>query len=166
MTFRYLFSALFGLGFIIYSCTTPENKPSVVGLWRLVEMQEQDQITGKWHPYKKEMQGYLLYDANAHMSLHMTIVNYEKTDLSFHDLIDSVSLEELKHRSMSYNYMARYEIEPEKNIITHHRISHSNPMEWNTSVKRLIEFKSDTLTLTTLDRDAGKIRVKWIRYLR
>jgi hypothetical protein len=163
MIVRILFISLFTL--IIGACSnkTPEDEHSIIGLWRLVGMQEQNHLSGKWNDYGKKMQGFLLYDAKGHMSLHMTIEDYEKTNLIFHDLKDSVSIDELKHRSMSYNYMAQYEIDHDKHIITHHRISHSNPTEWNTSVKREMIFSSDTLILTTLDRDAGKIRVKWLR---
>lgn len=166
MIVRILLIALFAWMLNACSNKTPEHKNSILGLWQLVDMQEQDLSTGKWHDYVKKMQGFLLYDNDGHMSLHMTIADYEKTDLIFHDLKDSASIDELKHRSMSYNYMALYEIDHEKNIITHHRISHSNPMEWNTSVKRGMSFSSDTLILTTLDRDAGKIRVKWIKDIR
>ena len=162
MTNGIIATTLLTLSMVFISCTHDAKRP-IIGLWKLVDMQEQDSKTDKWQPYKKEMQGYLLYDADSHMSLHMTVAGYEKTDLHFHDLADSVSVDELKHRSMSYNYMANYEFDPVSNIVTHHRISHSNPLEWNTSVKRSVAFNSDTLILTTLDRTNGAIKVKWLK---
>ena len=134
------------------------------GLWKLLIIEEQDSISGEWSEWKKGLQGYILYDDKDNMAVHLTSKDYQNTDIVFHDFIDTVSIEELKHRTQSYVYFAKYTVLEDKAIVEHARISHSNPNLWNIKVKRWYEFKGDTLILTTLERKNSQLRVTWIKY--
>ncbi|HJN05599.1 MAG TPA: lipocalin-like domain-containing protein [Bacteroidales bacterium] len=141
---------------------TPTDKFS--GLWKLVVIEQQDSISGEWNEYRNGLQGYILYDDKDNMAVHLTSKGYQNTDIRFHDFIDTVSIEELKHRTQSYVYFAKYTVLEDENIVEHARISHSNPNLWNIKVQRLYEFKGDTLMLITLERKNSQLRVKWIKY--
>ncbi|MEQ8324906.1 MAG: lipocalin-like domain-containing protein [Vicingaceae bacterium] len=150
---------------IYLACNPQPRSDELKGLWKLLSMQEQENGATTWGDYPNKMQGYLLYDGQGYMSLHMTIENYQLKKLDFKDLSDSSSIEELKHRALSYNYMAAYKIDYDNKVVTHHRLSHSNPLEWNKSVKRSFATHGDTLILETMDRPNGKIRVTWLRQI-
>jgi hypothetical protein len=134
------------------------------GLWKLHIIEQKDSITGEWSEWRNGLQGYILYDDKDNMAVHLTSKGYQNTDIEFHDFIDTVSLKELKHRTQSYVYFAKYTVLEDENIVEHARISHSNPNEWNIKVKRWYEFKGDTLILTTLENKNSPLRVKWIKY--
>ncbi len=139
-----------------------ENKFS--GLWKLHIIEQKDSISGSWNEYRNGLQGYILYDDKDNMAIHLTSKGYQNTDIVFHDLIDTVSVEELKHRTQSYVYFAKYTVLEDENIVEHARISHSNPNLWNIKVKRWYEFKGDTLILTTVENENSPLRVKWFKY--
>lgn len=141
---------------------TEANKFS--GLWELIIIEQQDSISKEWNEYKNGLQGYILYDDKDNMAIHLTAKDYQNTDIIFHNFIDTVSLEELKYRTQSYVYLAKYTVLENENIIEHARISHSNPNEWNTLVQRGFEFKGDTLILTTVENSNSPLRVVWKRY--
>ena len=109
------------------------------------------------------MQGYLLYDDNGHMALHMTIKGYENTDLRFPNFVDTISVEALRHLTGSYAYFARYKVSPMDSIIEHSRISHSNPADWNKVVRRKYFFSGDTLILRPVENQNSGLRLKWLK---
>ncbi len=78
--------------------------------------------------------------------------------------LDSMSLPELKTALTefvsNYVYVGNYTIDDSTNIIEHHRLSHSIPSAWNSTVKRTFFFNGDTLELQLL---ADKRRLKWIK---
>jgi hypothetical protein len=140
----------------------PENQ--FAGLWKLVVLEQKDPETGKWELYRDGLQGYILYDGKENMAVHLTSRGYQNTDIIFHDFIDTVSMEELKHRTQSYVYFAKYKIFQSENIVEHARISHSNPNLWNTTVQRHYKFSGDTLILKTVENKNYPLRVKWIKH--
>ena len=97
------------------------------------------------------------------MSVHLTTVGYEDTDLQFPNFIDSISNEALKHLTNSYVYFAKYSVDEEQSVVKHARISHSNPGQWNEVVKRRYTFSGDTLTLQPLEEETSNLRLKWIK---
>ena len=133
------------------------------GLWTLHIIEQQDSITKEWSEYGGGLQGYILYDEKDNMAVHLTAKGYQNTDIIFHNFIDTVSIEELKYRTQSYVYFAKYTVNEEDKIIEHARISHSNPNEWNMVVKRRYEFIGDTLKLTTLENPDSPLRVTWVK---
>ena len=152
---------------LLNSCNQELKKPQTnkfSGLWQLQIIQQQDSISGEWSEWRNGLQGYILYDDKDNMAVHLTSKAYQNTDIEFHDFTDTVSIEELKHRTQSYVYFAKYTILEDENIVVHARISHSNPKEWNVKVKRRYEFNGDTLILTTLEHKNSPLRIKWIKY--
>lgn len=118
--------------------------------------------TGKWEEFKNGMQGYILYDDQGNMAIHLTTVGYENTDLRFPNFDDNIPIEALKHLTGSYVYFAKYSVDEEKQIVEHARISHSNPGQWTDVVPRKYTFSGDTLTLQPLDEEIPE-RLKWVR---
>jgi hypothetical protein len=152
---------------ILISCNpgSGENQTNKFsGLWKLIIIEQQDSISGEWAEYKNGLQGYILYDDDDNMAVHLTTKGYQNTDIIFHDFIDTVSIEELKYRTQSYVYFAKYTILEDEGIVEHARISHSNPNAWNITVRRSYQFSGDTLTLTTLEQQKSPLRVIWIKY--
>ncbi len=151
---------------LLFACNTKikqleTNKLS--GLWSLYIMEQQDSITGGWHEWRNGMQGYILYDDNNHMSLHLTTKGYQNTNLEFPNFTDTVSIDALKHLTKSYVYFAKYTVFEEDSIVEHARISHSNPGEWNDIVKRRFSFVGDTLILRPVEKQKSGLRLKWLK---
>ncbi len=109
------------------------------------------------------MQGFLLYDETGHMALHLTTKDYEKTELRFPNFTDTISRKALEHLTNSYVYLANYTIDTAQSIVTHARVSHSNPAEWNAIVQRRFSFKGDTLILQPVEKDKANLRLKWLK---
>ena len=154
---------LLSLLFIGCKSSIMENENKLTGLWSLVVMDNYNEKTNQWEVWNGGMQGYVLYDNKDNMSLHLLTKDYEKTDLRFPDFDDTIPLEALKHLTNSYVYFAKYSINYEDSIVTHKRISHSNPGEWGKTVKRKFGFIGDTLTLEPLEDKTAGLRLKWIR---
>ncbi len=159
-------SSIVLLSFLFTGCKSELKKSKsekLKGLWSLVIMEKQDSL-GSWHNWHGGMQGYVLYDGDGNMALHLTEKDYQKTDLHFPNFTDTISLEALKHLTKSYVYFAKYTFNDSTSIVTHHRISHSNPQEWNGIVERRVSFVSDTLVLAPVEEKNAALRLKWIKY--
>jgi hypothetical protein len=126
-------------------------------------MEQQDPVTGQWSEWRNGMQGYILYDDNDNMSIHLTTKGYEDTELRFPNFIDSISNEALKHLTGSYVYFAKYTIDEKRNEVEHARISHSNPGMWNEKVTRRFTFSGDTLILQPTEEENAGLRLKWLK---
>jgi len=149
------------------SCAEPKENIDdlkLEGLWSLQIMEVRDSITNTWSEWRDGMQGFLLYDDKGNMALHLTLKDYEKTDLSFPNFDDSISIDALKHLTGSYAYFGKYEINDKKDYVQHSRISHSNPGEWNKIVKRYYSFNGDTLIISPMEKENASLRLKWTRY--
>lgn len=133
------------------------------GLWSLHIMEKQNSETGAWEIWRNGMQGYILYDDQNNMALHLTTSGYEDTDLRFPNFTDSIPLEALKHLTNSYVYFAKYTLDEEQSIVEHARISHSNPGMWNEIVRRRYTFIGDTLVLEPVEESLGGLRLKWVK---
>ena len=151
------------LALLFSSCETEIQENKLTGLWSLVVMDNYNEETSEWEVWNGGMQGYILYDSEENMSLHLMTKDYEKTDLRFPDFDDTVPLEALKHLTNSYVYFAKYSIDYQDRVVTHKRISHSNPGEWGKTVKRKFGFIGDTLTLEPLEEKTAGLRLKWVR---
>lgn len=136
----------------------------ISGLWSLYAMEKLDSLSGEWNDWKGGMQGYILYDDSENMALHLTKKGYQDTELIFPNFADTIPLEALKYITNSYCYFAKYEVDTVKHIVTHSRISHSNPSEWNDVVERKFSFKEDTLILAPVEAKNSALRLKWLRY--
>ncbi|MEQ9426940.1 MAG: lipocalin-like domain-containing protein [Cyclobacteriaceae bacterium] len=144
----------------------PEKKETnkFSGLWSLHVMEQLNPETGEWSEWKNGIQGYILYGEKDNMSVHLTTIGYEDTDLRFPNFVDSIPNEALKHLTNSYVYFAKYSVDEEQQIVEHARISHSNPGQWNEVVRRRFTFSGDTLTLEPLEEEIPE-RLKWVKYV-
>lgn len=144
-----------------FSCKN-EPKGAHVGLWKLQSMQVKNAETGEWSEYRGGMQGYLLYDDDQYMSLHLQTKDYYDTDLAFSNFTDTMALEQLQHITMNYNYMGQYEIDLESQIVQHTRLSHSNPNDVGEIVKRRFHFVGDTLVIQPFEKKNARLKLKWL----
>lgn len=151
---------------LLYGCHhVSDQKPTneFSGLWSLYTMEELNADTGKWSEWRNGMQGYILYDDNNNMSVHLTTKGYQNTDLRFPNFTDTISIEALKHLTGSYVYFARYTVDENEQVVEHARFSHSNPALWHEKVKRRFTFSGDTLILQPLEKKNAGLRLKWIK---
>ena len=152
--------------FMVFSCQKKkirkEENP-FHGLWSLVIMEQLNSDTGQWEEWRNGMQGYILYDGNNNMSVHLTTKGYDKTDIQFPNFTDTISDAALKHLTNSYVYVAKYKVDKEQGTVEHARISHSNPGDWNKIVKRNYTFKGDTLILKPVENANSNLRLTWVK---
>ena len=163
MEMKYAFLIILTLLFTSCKSQIEKQEHKLTGLWSLVAMDNYNAETKEWEVWNGGMQGYILYDDKENMSLHLLTKDYEKTDLRFPDFDDSISLEALKHLTNSYVYFAKYSINYGDSVVTHKRISHSNPGEWGKTVHRKFGFIGDTLILEPLEDKTAGLRLKWVR---
>lgn len=167
-TMKYLFLSVLTIGFFISCQSTNQQSEnvktsnSIQGLWQLHIMEVKDSAD-QWQEWRDGMQGYLLYDDTKHMALHLIPDDYEKTDLDFPNFTDTIPLEALKYITNNYNYFGVYSIDSANNIMTHTRISHSNPKEWHTEVQRRFWFSGDTLLMQPVEEKNARLRLKWLK---
>ena len=147
-----------------------EEPNKFAGLWSLYQLQFYNPETKEWDELKSAEQGFpngirgnIFYDNANHMAVHIVPKDYENTDLTFSTIIDSLSLDALKHNATSYTYFANYIIDSEKKTITHNRISHSNPNKWNEIAIRKYSFSGDTLTLEPIEKEHAGSRLLWVK---
>ncbi|MDA0714026.1 MAG: lipocalin-like domain-containing protein [Bacteroidetes bacterium] len=163
---KYLCLALLIL-FIFNACTPDEpavaKGPPLAGLWSLYAMEQKDSVTGEWMDWRGGMQGYILYDADGHMALHLTKKDYQDFELTFPNFVDTIPMEALRHLTNSYVYLANYTLDTVNHIVEHARVSHSNPAEWNGVVQRRYGFIGDTLVLAPVEEKNKSLRLKWVK---
>jgi hypothetical protein len=150
----------------LFACSehkTVHEQPPIAGLWSLHAMEQKDSISGHWNEWRGGMQGYVLYDADGHMALHLTKKGYQDFELAFPNFVDTIPLEALKHLTNSYVYLANYTLDTLNHIVEHARVSHSNPAEWNDVVERRYSFLGDTLVLAPVEEKNKSLRLKWLR---
>ena len=147
----------------------------LAGMYKLSSIQVQDSA-GVYHDeWASDGTGYIVYDGKGHMAVHITPKVYKeyKWVLSENETLypekikakmDSMTVDELKAAveefASNYVYVANYSLSDSENVVTHHRLSHTIPSSWNTTVKRRFIFHGDTLEL---HNDADKRKLIWIK---
>lgn len=134
----------------------------MIGLWKLHIMERFDTSTGEWSAYRNGMQGYLLYDAEGHMALHLSTRGYEQFRPEFPNFTEQIQLAALQHLTNSYHYLGTYTVDVDSQIVTHTKLAHSNPKEWGLEARRAYDFEGDTLVITPTERANANLRLKWI----
>ncbi len=153
--------------FILGACQSHQSHP-LEGTWELSAMWEEDS-TGNRAPYAGGMQGYIMYNPDGHMALHLSYTGYEKTDLEIDNFNPDQSLENLKYLTGTYHYLAEYTIEEDaepngsQGVVVHHRIAHSNPNDWGEIVKRRYTIKYDTLFIKPLESSNKNITLQLVK---
>src|SRR5690606_17592629 len=154
------------VGIFAFAFACQNNKPQnseITGLWKLESMKVRDTISNTWSEYRGGMDGYLLYDGNAHVSLHLYEKGYEKAGMEFPNFTDSIPLEALKHITKSYYYMGNYSVSREDSIVSHFKLSHSNPSEFGLTAERRFYFSDDTLIMQPVERKNANLKLKWLK---
>ncbi|WP_460219425.1 lipocalin-like domain-containing protein [Psychroserpens sp. MEBiC05023] len=164
---------------IIVSFTSCNQKQEIekvnqfVGLWTLDRMEVLDKEADEWTEYSDStngfpngLKGYILYDNSNHMAVHLVAKDYEKTNLIFPNALqkfDSIPSHMLQKLAKNIVYFSNYEVDKEKKIIEHSRISHINPNQWSEIVRRKYTFKGDTLILEPVEDLGARFRLKWVK---
>jgi hypothetical protein len=152
-----------------------KRNEQLAGLYKLYNIQVQDSAGVYQHEWASDGTGFIVYDGNGHMAVHITPKGYDqyKWVLSENESLypgkikakmDSMSVDELKAAVAefvsNYVYVANYSVSDSADIVTHNRLSHTIPASWNTIVKRRFIFHGDTLEL---HNDVDKRRLIWIK---
>ncbi len=140
----------------------PENS-KLIGLWTLESMKVKDSATNNWKDYRGVMKGFLLYDAKGHVALHLFDKDYQNFSSPFPNFTDTISVEALKHLTKSYYYMGNYSVSEKDSLVTHTKLSHSNPSEFGGTSERRFYFNGDTLILEPVEKKNANLRLKWLR---
>lgn len=152
----------------IYGCNTNTQRPEsqFQGMWRLDKFEQLDSLAGQWidDPARIGWSGYILYDGQGHMGVHLLPKGY--TDFDTRESIDSLNHDELKVLAKFYRsnfvYFANYATSG--TTIDHKRLTATEPRNWGTTLTREFEFKGDTLILTAHEDIGGQqIRLRWIK---
>ena len=152
----------------IYSCGNKEQKicDKFHGMWRLDKFESFDSKTGKWtnDSTRTGYSGYILYDGQGHMGVHLTPKGYKDFDTDKN--IDSLNLEDLKKLTKFYQsnfvYFADYDLTD--STIEHKLLSATEPKNWGSPWTRDFDFKKDTLILTAHESIGGmELRLRWIK---
>ena len=163
---------------VLCTCTgakEDETGNKLAGMYKLSSIQVQDSA-GVYHDeWASDGTGYIIYDGQGHMAVHITPKVYKeyKWVLSENETLypekikaklDSMTVDELKAAveefASNYVYVANYSLSDSENVVTHQRLSHTIPSSWNTTVKRRFIFHGDTLEL---HNDADKRKLLWIK---
>jgi len=154
---------LFILSFI-FACEQKQNTPAlpILGLWKLHVMEVKNDA-GQWNEWRQGMGGYLLYEETGYMSLHLMPKSYPDTDLEFKNFTDTMQLDQLKYISQNYNYTGSYTVDLDSSIVSHTKLSHSNPNEWGEISRRKFSFINDTLFVVPTEEENARLRLKFLK---
>jgi hypothetical protein len=151
---------------LLFGCQKKSSlpkEPTLASLWKLEGMKVRDTVSNTWSDYKGGMDGYLLYDEKGHVALHLYEKGYEKAGIEFPNFNDSIPLEALKHITKSYYYMGNYKVSEKDSIVSHYKLSHSNPSEFGLTAERRFYFSGDTLVMQPVERKNSKLKLKWLK---
>ena len=163
-----------GLSFTCADRVQRDRNRLLAGMYKLYNIQVEDSA-GKWQDeWASDGTGYIIYDGMGHMAVQITPKGYEQFQTLSEDesidprkvktAIDSMPVEQLKTTLeefvSNYVYAGNYSVSDSADVVTHHRLTHTIPSAWNTTVQRRFIFKGDTLELYN---DADRRRLKWIK---
>lgn len=153
---------------IVTSCSTKtqSDESKFHGMWALDKFEAFDSLTKKWtiDTIRIGMSGYILYDGQGHMGVHLIPKGYQDFDTS--RKIDSLQQDELKKLARFYRsnfvYFANYSLTGTR--IDHNRLTATEPGNWGTTLTRDFEFRGDTLILTAREAIAVQhLRLRWVK---
>ncbi len=154
---------LIAMAILLFACNK-QSKPTdpIKGLWTLFSMEKKSD-DGSWEDWNGGMQGYLLYDGTDNMALHLSTKDFHDYDNEYANFSDTISIEDLKHITNTYYYMGKYNYDYDEGLVTHQRISHSNPKDWGKKVERRFSFSGDTLIIVPVEESNSSLKLKWIQ---
>ncbi|MBS1490102.1 MAG: lipocalin-like domain-containing protein [Bacteroidetes bacterium] len=152
----------------IYRCNskTLKDDSKFDGMWRLDKFESFDSLANRWTNASAwaGWNGYILYDGNGHMGVHLIPKGYKDfdTNKNLDSLQDNDLKELIKFYKTNFVYFANYNINGK--TIEHDRITATEPGNWGTTLTRDFDFKGDTLILTAREKIVGqKLRLRWIK---
>lgn len=156
---------------LLTSCATHFRNSTTnnfAGMWKLEKVEFLDSTTNHWEEDRSKIGyiGYIIYDGMGHMGVQIVSPDYK--EFKINKSVDSLDNNELKKLVKFYStpqvYFANCRISTNVNIIEHHKLSSIRPNEWGTTVKRVFEFKKDTLILTPQEKINGiQSRLRWVK---
>ena len=150
--------------FLFSACRQmPMKDLPILGLWKLHVMEIKNSETGLWEEWRQGMGGYLLYEKSGYMSLHLMPKSYPNTDMKFKNFTDTMQIDQLKYISQNYNYTGSYTVDLDSSIVSHTKLSHSNPNEWGEISRRKFSFKADTLFVVPTEEENASLRLKFLK---
>ena len=157
-----LISGLFLLMAFFSQCVKKAKSEKLSGLWQLQSMEKFDTVKNVYAPWRAGMKGLLLYGNHQNVALHLFDSAFQNFDSTYANFDSTITLEALKNNTRSYYYMGTYKILNDSTI-AHTRLSHSNPKDFNVTVKRQFFFKKDTLIMTPVEKSNAHLRLKWVQ---
>lgn len=160
----------------LIGCTNDNQMAQFKGLWKMQSHEIQDG-NGDWinHNWMNGGIGYIIYDGEGHMAVHITPKDFSAKKVNWENEIDSLGLKNYKPEfelfnvienqstTANYVYVSNCKI-IDGNIIEHQRVSHGNPEKFNEIVQRGFKFIGDTLILSPLNLEGQEQRrIKWIK---
>ncbi|MDN3723851.1 lipocalin-like domain-containing protein [Aequorivita sp. SDUM287046] len=153
-----------GIFSILFACQNKRSElPKLNGFWKLESMKVRDTTTNTWRDYKGGMDGYLLYEETGHVALHLYEKGFETAGIQFLNFNDSIPLDALKHITKSYYYIGTYKVSEADSIVSHFKISHSNPSEFGLTADRRFYINGDTLIMQPVERKNANFKLKWLK---
>jgi len=171
---RFILLFIMAAFFACVDSSKSKNK-QLAGMYKLYSIEVQDSMGKYHHEWASDGTGYIIYDGQGHMAVHITPKMYQnyKWALSENETLypekvkaamDSMSVDQLKTALQefisNYVYVATYSVSDTAGYVVHNRLSHTIPSSWNTTVTRRFIFHGDTLEL---HNDADKRRLIWIK---
>ena len=138
------------------------EKLSILGLWKLHAMEVKNE-KDEWSEWRQGMGGYLLYQESGYMSLHLFPKAYPESNLIFRNFTDTMQLDQLKYISQNYNYTGSFTVDQDSSIVSHTKLSHSNPNEWGEISRRKFSFVGDTLFVVPTEEENASLRLKFLK---
>ncbi len=151
----------------LYGCSTKKKSDNKFeGMWTLDKFESFDSVANRWKDASTlaGWSGYILYDGQGHMGVHLIPKGYKDFDTKKN--LDSLShddlLELVKFYKSNFVYFANYNISG--TTIEHKRLTDTEPGNWGTTLTRDFDFKGDTLILTAHENIGGQqLRLRWIK---
>ncbi|MDQ3047453.1 MAG: lipocalin-like domain-containing protein [Bacteroidota bacterium] len=132
------------------------------GMWKLDKYESL--ISGNWltDSAKLGYSGFILYDGENKMSVHLMPAGYSQFHPSHSDSLSADDWKEVAdHYHSSFVYFADYKVQGR--IVEHTIQSCTEAVNIGKTLKREYEFKGDTLLLIPVNSEGKKSRLRWIK---
>ncbi len=131
-----------------------ERSEHLCGTWRLVSFETRLSGGETLYPFGKSVKGLLIYTKGGYMS--GKLMPAERSHFASTDLLKAAPAE-IKNAFASFiGYYGKYEIDSERDVVSHH-VEGSLFPNWEGQVQeRFFELKGTQLTLTTPPMPYGK----------
>ena len=127
---------------------------SFLGTWRLVSFEVRTKEGQVSYPYGKDAAGYILYNEDGYMSVHIMPVGRRRFTAG--DIMGGTADEKVSAAETYIAYCGRFVVEGDK--VVHHIEVSFFPNWIGVRQERFYEFDGDRLTLSTLPLLVGGVK--------